>query len=107
MTNFVNLTPHALNIRNANGDIVDFPVTGTIARVAQTATVVNVINGINITKQVFGNVVDLPDPQPDTIFIVARLVAAAAPDRKDLMIPGPMIRDDQGRVIGADGLAVL
>ena len=52
-----------------------------------------------------GEVSDLPDPQPDTIFVVSALVAQAVPDRQDVFIVDDAVRDDQGRIIGARALA--
>lgn len=47
----------------------------------------------------------LPDPQPDIVFIVAKAVADAAPaHRGDLMSPGRLLRDAEGKVVGCDGL---
>lgn len=34
-------------------------------------------------------------------------VAPEVPERTDLVIPGPMVRDENGRVIGCDGLSIL
>jgi hypothetical protein len=47
---------------------------------------------------------DLPEPQAGTRFVVSRLTALAARHRGDLVFPLAEIRDDQGRVIGAQGL---
>jgi hypothetical protein len=58
---------------------------------------------VNQTR--FGEVFDLPDPQPDTIFVVSALVAQAVPERQDVVIVDDAIRDDQGRIIGARALA--
>lgn len=46
----------------------------------------------------------LPDPVPGTVHIVARVVAAQAPERDDLVWPDDLIRDDQGRVVGCRAL---
>ena len=42
----------------------------------------------------------LPDPVPGTVHIVARVVAAQAPERDDLVWPDDLIRGDRGRVVG-------
>ncbi|WP_444707575.1 hypothetical protein ACT26D_06195 [Megasphaera elsdenii] len=61
MTNFVNLTPHAINVFAPDGTHQrDIPVSG------------------------------LP---------------IARPDRTDLLIPGPQIRNDAGQPIGCIGLS--
>ena len=46
----------------------------------------------------------LPDPVPGTVHIVARVVAAQAPERDDLVWPDDLIRGDRGRVVGCRAL---
>ena len=103
----VNLTPHAVNIVKATGSKMDLAPTGNIARCSQSNEMVGSINGIAITRQVFGDVVGLPEPQEGTLYVVSRLVAAACPERNDLVIPGPLLRDTDGRIVGCDGLSIL
>ena len=50
------------------------------------------------------DVYDLPSPQPDTIYIVSRLVAEAT-RREDLYIVDDAVRDENGRIIGCRALA--
>lgn len=38
------------------------------------------------------------------ILVVSALTALHAPERLDLYSPGPLIRDEQGRTIGCEGL---
>lgn len=107
----VNLTPHALNLmpRGPDGPTVTIPPSGQVARCAvdrvqvDTVTVDGITVPVNQTR--FGQVSDLPDPQPDTIYIVSSLVAQAVPDRPDVLIVDDAVRDDQGRIIGARALA--
>lgn len=108
MMTLVNLTPHTINIVLGNGTF-DVPASGTVARCSQSETVLGtvVVDGIEIpiTGQSFGEVVDLPAPKDGVFYIVSRLVASACPSRSDLLIPGPMVRDDDGKVIGCRGLS--
>ena len=48
----------------------------------------------------------LPAPAPGVRLVVSRLVAAAAPDREDLLVPDKLVRDQFGRVTGCERLAV-
>jgi hypothetical protein len=68
-----------------------------------TVTVDGITVPVNRTQ--FGAVTGLPEPQPDTIFVVSALVAQAVPDRPDVFIVDDAVRDEQGRVIGARALA--
>jgi hypothetical protein len=62
------------------------------------------IDGIPVTKTVFGDTVDLPDQIDGTWLIVSAIVRMAHPDRTDLLSPGQQVRDDQGRVVGCKSL---
>ena len=106
MATLVNLTPHSLNIVAADGSTVDIPPSGNIARVGSISSIVATVNGININKQTFGKVVDLPDAQDGIIYIVSRMVKDRVPDRNDVLVPGAPVRDAEGKIIGADGLSL-
>lgn len=104
----VNLTPHEINIITPEGEIKIQP-SGVVARVSVTRETVGEITvdgkTIPIYKNKFGQVENLPDPAPETIYIVSSIVAQAVPDRTDVMVPDDPVRDEAGRIIGAKGLA--
>jgi len=105
----VNLTPHPLSLRQADGSTLDLPPSGTIARVTSSDQVVGQIEGLPLHRMVLGQEIQgLPPPQEGTYYIVSLLAAQAAKaqGRGDVLAPGPAIRDEQGRVIGADGLSI-
>ena len=95
-----NFTPHTINIV----DGPDLPSDG-VARCTQTDVLDTVVDGVDVFKQTFGDVVGLPDPVPGVFLVVSRLVAAACPDRDDLLVPGALVRDAAGQPIGCKGLA--
>lgn len=107
----VNLTPHALNLMpgGPDGPTVTIPPSGQVARCAVTRVQVDTVTvtgvSVPVNKTQFGTVSDLPDPQPDTIYVVSALVAQAVPNRPDVFMVDDAIRDDQGRIIGARALA--
>ena len=109
--NIVNLTPHALNfmLQGPDGPVVTIPPSGLVARCATSRVQVGTVtmDGIAIpaNRTQFGAVTGLPDPQPDTIFVVSALVAQAVPDRQDVFIVDDVVRNDRGRIIGARALA--
>nr|DAL55746.1 MAG TPA_asm: hypothetical protein [Caudoviricetes sp.] len=104
----VNLTPHTINVYDGDIHIVDIPVSGLpVARCRQRQKHVGIINGIQITCQTFGDVENLPEWEPDTYFVVSRLVAEALPERDDLLVPGPLVRDEKGQPCGCQGLSVI
>jgi len=113
----INVTPHAIRIRvNADNktaqpdptDIVLQP-SGTIARVSVQSVQSGDVNGLPIMSSVFGDPVDLPDPQDDTIFVGSMPLAqkAAAMGRTDVVSPNTApkqdIRDDAGRTFAVFG----
>jgi hypothetical protein len=109
--NIVNLTPHALNLmpEGPDGPVVTIPPSGLVARCAVDRVQVDTVtvDGISVpvNQTWFGEVSDLPEPQPDTIFVVSTLVAQAVPDYQDVFIVDDVVRDEQGRIIGCRALA--
>lgn len=103
----VNCTPHEINIVKEDGSILTIEASGIVPRCTQAEAHVASINGIAVTKQVFGEVINLPEEQPKVFLVVSRLVASAAKGRKDLLAPGPMIRGEDGRPCGCRGLSVI
>ena len=107
MKQFINLTPHILNIVAADGSIVYIPPDGNrVARVSSSSFIVATLMGINISQQTFGDVINLPDAEEGVIYIVSRMVKDRVPDRPDVLVPGAPVRDAEGRIIGANGLSL-
>lgn len=102
--NFVNLTPHALNIIEEDGNVYTLPTSGQIARVAATRTVAYVMDGIEIFETQFGEVEGLPEPDYNNVYIVSALAAQRCRHRADVYSPGELVRNDAGQVIGCRGL---
>lgn len=107
----VNLTPHPLNFmpEGPDGPTATIPPSGMVARCTVNRVQVDTIAidgiAVPVNRTQFGAVTDLPDPQPDTIFVVSAVVAQAVPDRSDVFIVDDAVRDEQGRIIGARALA--
>lgn len=110
---FRNLTPHALNVHALDGSMITIaPDPRGAARVVydrlppEQAT----IQGHEVGVAVAGSpreIIGLPDPEPNTVLIVAKAVADASPrHRGDLMSPGRLIYDEDGTVTGCDGLTL-
>lgn len=106
MKSIINLTPHSLNILNSKNETVTIAPTGKIARVTSKTEIIDTINGINIMKQTFGDVIDLPEPTENTVFVVSRMVKDRVSNRTDVLVPGTPVRDDKGNIIGANGLSL-
>lgn len=111
----INATQHEITIVTAAGtvrlpgmensprvvpadDVALMPILVTAN--GQTVAVPVVLTGM--TDKVIG----LPPVQPDTHYVVSRVVLEACPERTDLLIPHRLIRDSAGRVIGCEALAL-
>lgn len=103
----MNLCPHPINLY-INGVLNSTIMpSGKIARCEQKQEYVETWMIIPITRQTFGKVTGLPAPHEGVRYIVSARVAEACPDRKDLVVPGPAVRDEDGNQIGCEGFSVM
>lgn len=100
----LNYTPHTVNIILESGEIYNFLSVGN-ARCVQTTVQVGEINNIPITSTEFGEVEGLPQEQKGIYYIVSRLILQALPQRRDLLVPNEVVRDEKGKIIGCKSLA--
>ena len=105
-----NLTAHPVMIVGERDSIV-LPASSSPPRISDeiarsTSVVVDQVH-IPVCDVAAGTVSGLPEPQDGVLFVVPRIVAAACPDRTDLVIPFDDVRDHAGRVIGCRALARL
>lgn len=106
---YLNLTPHPLNVKTADGEYITIPPSGDVARVVYDRLPPEQvrIDGHEISISVAGaprEIIGLREPEEGVVLIVAKAVSDAVPNRGDLMSPGRLIRDEDGTVIGCDGL---
>lgn len=115
---FVNLTPHVVRIYPENGAAPrEIPASGMVTRIAEaivkTPSIDRApsIDGVPFTLIELGEVLDLPAPKAATIYIVSMptLMALKALDlgREDCLYPYGQVRDDEGRICGCRGLAII
>ena len=101
-----NFTPHNVVVIVNETKIV-IPSDG-IARVTETKTVAPSIDvdGVAVETFVsaFGEVENLPPQEEGVMVIVSALVASAAKGRDDLLVPGELVRDDGGNIVGCKSL---
>ena len=98
----INLTPHAIVI--AGHESIE--PSGFIARVNTQLCNVGSVNGIPLMTSRNLGLSNVPEPQPDTMYIAASMVRAQLPDRKDLVSPSKIIRNQHGGVVGCAALEV-
>ena len=101
-----NFTPHNVVIVMNETKIV-IPSDG-IARVTEAKTVAPSIDvdGVIVEtfKSSFGEVENLPPQEEGVMVIVSAMAADAAKDRNDLLVPGELVRDNDGNIIGCKSL---
>ena len=101
-----NFTPHNVVIVINEATKIVIPSDG-IARVTETKTATPSIDvdGVVIETFVsaFGEVENLPPQEEGVMVIVSALVASAA-KRDDLLVPGELVRDDGGNIVGCKSL---
>ena len=106
MINIVNTTPHIVNILRM-GEWYTLSPSESPVRIDEITTVIGSINGVTLVRKGFSEPVNLPDPAPDTYYIVSTIVASALPRRADLLVPSDFLRDEQGNILGCKCLAKL
>lgn len=99
-----NLTPHEITVVGDDGKGAVFAPSGSVARVSTVTERRGDIDGIPVYVPTFGDVEGLPAPQAGEVFIVSALVRLAVPNRTDVMSPGELVRDADGKPIGCRGL---
>jgi len=100
----INLTPHKIVLFKGNEITKEFDSEG-LARANQTSIVVDNIDGIDVCRNVYGNVTGLPEQQPNTFYIVSKIVMDACPDRNDLLLPNDSVRNENGQIVGCRSFA--
>ena len=100
MTDIKNLTPHSIVVILSNDIRYVITPSDSVARCSSSTEVIGEVNGVPLTRTIYGEVVGLPQPKENTIYIVSTLVAQACPNRDDLFIPNEIVRDTNGKIIG-------
>ena len=105
----VNLTPHEINIFRSMADTVpmmSIPPRGIIARVSMISELYGDIDGVPIFSFSFGDIVDMPNQESGTIYIVSAMLLEhkSMKNRMDAFAPGELKRNEKGQPIGCIGL---
>lgn len=116
--NLINLTPHKVVFLHSPYKKEDVYLiiepSGTVCRALTKTTIKYHIRtqwsseGIPITDLECEKVVNLPDPQPDTLYIVSDVIARLMKGaRTDLVVVGGVVRAPSGKVIGCKSISFL
>lgn len=97
----VNLTPHPITILGADGEKVReiLPSGQGSPRAEEKHKFILEAEGVQVTQKEWGTV-NLPEPQEDVLYIVSAVIAQAARERKDLIVPNTIREQGTGRILG-------
>ena len=103
----INLTKFDVTLITRNDGTKEvFKPSGTIAKCIIQKEGLLLENGFEVIHEQVKGVTGLPPEKPDTVYLVTKMVAMSAPDRRDLRIPGKIVKKD-GEVIGAYGMVAV
>jgi hypothetical protein len=104
----INLTPHQINIidKETSKEILVIQSSDT-CRCKEEIKTIGSIDGIEIISKSFGEVEGLPKVEDtNVIYIVSLPIAQAVKGKRfDCFIPGEIVRDKEGKIIGCYNLA--
>lgn len=96
----INLTPHRVCICDKDGNIINtYFASGKVARVAHNWETIDYVDGVPLVVRQNEKVVNLPEPQEDTMYIVSNIILNYCSDRMDLIAPVKQVKI-YNRVVG-------
>ena len=104
---FVNLTPHDINDAESGKE---FQPSGEIVRISEENVLAKTVDGVNLYSTKYGELAGLPEPAAGVIYIVSGQVLSylrERTDRVDVISPGPLVRDTNGKPIGCKGFRTI
>ena len=112
MVKILNMTPHTLCLVAEDGSVLrEISPSGTIARADQKDKLVGDIDGFPLVRSSFGEPIDLPDWEEGVFLFVslatAKAAEAAGRRTDDLLLSSQQVRDENGKIVGCRGFAIL
>jgi len=105
----VNTTPHSVNVM-LQGEVIEIPAAKQPLRLREETEFIGIAGHIPLFRKRFIFENDLPseDESGEILFIVPALVAQFfRKSRRDLVVPHGFVRDNNGNIIGCQGLAFI
>lgn len=108
----INLTLHDINIYDNEGMMIAKYESQGQARVDTREVKIYDIDGIDVKRTEYLDVVGLPEPQPNTYYIVSLLVLQALEGKRaDLIAPNTspksVVRDAEGKISGVTSFTTI
>ena len=96
----INLTPHDVNICDELGNIIMcYPKSGKVARIDHDYKTFARLGDVPVVRRVDEEVINLPKPQKDVMYIVSNVLMNHCSDRLDLLAPVQQVKVN-GKVVG-------
>lgn len=108
----INTTPHNVVVIKADGETVTYKGGSPLIRVSATTQCIDNVGGIDIYEETLGDPI-IDDPEDLLLhyraLIVSRVVADKLKgmsefDAYELYVPGNLVRDNSGNIVGCKGL---
>lgn len=106
MTKIMNYTPHDVVVMDENKEVLHTFPSVSVARCTVKQANAGDVFGIPVMKQEYGEVEGLPEEKEGVYYIVSFLVQDALPDRKDLLVPANLVRDEKGIILGCTAFSI-
>lgn len=104
----INLTPHATHVLMRDNKILTIESSGNARCEMITQVLDDDFNGVSLNSNTYGEIVGLPEPAENTLYIVSSIVAHAVKEKRtDCIIVDKTIRDEKNFIIGCKGFAVI
>jgi hypothetical protein len=103
----INLCPHPIHIKLSDPEReIIYQPSGVVARCEEVTHPAYTLNDIPIVTKSYGYPTDLPCYEKNAYiwYIVSMMIRLACPDRRDLLSPGDVVRDAEGKIIGCINL---
>ena len=108
ITKIINMTQFPAVVESSRGTVV-FPKAGRPAVLKSVFTDGGSINGIPVTNgELLPEVPGLPEPEEGVLILVPAItgMVLSAAGRDDVLVPGPINRNEKGQISSYQGLAV-
>lgn len=104
----INLTPHNINLIMKDNKIKTIETSGNARCQVITEVLDDDFNGVSLNSNIYGEVVGLPEPAENTLYIVSSIVAHAVKGkRNDCIVVDKTVRDEKNFIIGCKGFVVV
>jgi hypothetical protein len=108
----LNLTPHAISILNhVTGQVVTFPASGNLARVATETVLVAQNEGFHVYRTIYGDVEGVPTAGTEKFLVSAMVLAQLGGEYTGWAFApktdGTAVRNDKGHIVHVVGLVTV